>query len=135
MDTKIFLIGGRATGKSTLGKLIAERLQIDFVDMDKLVEKRAGQTIREIVEQGGWQAFRQQEHALLAELCGTNDLIVATGGGAVVHQDLWPQIKNKSLVVWLKADSNTIRTRLTHDIKSQSQRPSLTGDDIIAESS
>lgn len=133
MNDTIFLIGARATGKTTIGMLLAKNLDMQFVDMDKIIEKRAGQTIKEIVDRDGWQAFRKRELELLEELSHKAGLIVATGGGAVLHQDIWPRIKAGNFVVWLQADSTTTRARMEQDSKSHSQRPSLTGDTILDE--
>jgi len=130
---KIFLIGGRATGKTTVGVLLAERLGLSFLDMDKVIESRQGRTIQEIVEAEGWPFFRGLERDLLVELSSKSDLVIATGGGAVLHQEVWPKVMESGLVVWLDASLEVIRDRLLGDEKTDSQRPSLTGDEVVAE--
>ncbi|MDH5297583.1 MAG: shikimate kinase [Desulfobulbaceae bacterium] len=124
---KIILTGYRATGKSTVGRLLARRLSIDFLDMDKEIEARAGTTIREMVASHGWPYFREMERALLAELAGRDRLVIATGGGAVIHGEEWQRLKDTGLVVWLTADPATIGLRLAGDHVTAAQRPSLTG--------
>lgn len=131
---KIFLIGYRATGKSSIGRALAARLGLPFLDMDQEIEQRAGQPISALVAAAGWEAFRRQEQALLAELADREEaLVIATGGGAVLHQALWPQLKANHLVVWLTADLATIAVRLAADPLTMSQRPSLTGQAVEAE--
>ena len=123
----IILTGYRATGKSSVGKLLASRLSFDFIDMDKVIEAKEGQTINSMVADKGWPYFRQKEQQLLEVLITKSDQIIATGGGAILRQDLWPKIMNAGLVVWLTANTETICGRLAGDNKTSSQRPSLTG--------
>ncbi len=124
---KIFLVGYRATGKTTVARLLAQSLGLAFVDLDHLIEERAGITIKEIVARYGWSVFRAQERqALLEMVCLPQGVAVACGGGAVLHRDLWPEIRSRGLVVWLKASPETIYQRLVADEKTATQRPSLT---------
>ena len=139
---KIFLVGYRACGKSSVGRLLALRLNWDFLDMDQEICRREGCTIRELVAEHGWEHFRAKERALLEELNRRGEggaeisgapvaresagVIVATGGGAVLHRDLWEEIKRKSLVVWLTADPEIIAQRLGEDAATPQQRPALT---------
>ena len=80
----LVLIGLRGTGKSTVGRLLAERLQRPFFDTDTLVQQRAGKTIREIFEQDGEAAFRALESAVVRECAQQRNAVLATGGGAVL---------------------------------------------------
>ena len=130
---KIILIGYRGTGKTTVGQAVAQRLGLPFLDMDKAIEQEAGRTIGEMVAAEGWGVFRERERHLLATLGTRPAGVIATGGGAVLHQDLWPQLKAAHLVIWLSADHATIGKRIGADASSASQRPSLTGQDIQAE--
>ncbi|MGV1100854.1 shikimate kinase [Thiovibrio sp. JS02] len=130
---KIILTGYRATGKSSIGLLLAERLQLEFIDMDELIEAREGSPIREIVAERGWDYFRALERDLLAELVCRKNVVISTGGGAILHQGVWQQIQQTGLSVWLSADIDTICRRLADDAKSSGQRPSLTGTDIYTE--
>jgi len=136
MPTKpvaIILIGYRATGKTTVGKLLAGKLGYSFIDTDHAIEQDAGVSISAMVAQHGWNSFRAKEKDMLARLATKKDHVIATGGGAILHQDIWPQIKEHNLVIWLKADIATICSRLAGDAASPSQRPSLTGADIQQE--
>ena len=80
----LFLIGFSYTGKSSAGRLAAERLGMPFVDLDERIERRAGRPIPEIFEADGEPAFRALERAALAEVCAEGAAVVATGGGAPV---------------------------------------------------
>ncbi len=128
----VVLVGFRATGKSTVGRIVARRLGLRFVDMDEVLASRHGPIDRQVTE-GGWPLFRERERRLLAELAAENGLVLATGGGAVLHRDLWPQIRQRFLVVWLHVPSPVIEGRLVADRRTAGQRPSLTGDDPVAE--
>ena len=130
---KIILTGYRACGKSVVGRLLAERLQFDFLDMDKEIESRAGCSISEMVAEHGWPYFRERERQLLEELIDRERLVVATGGGAIMHEEAWQRLQANGLVVWLQADTAVIAARLRRDIVSEGQRPSLTGDSITQE--
>lgn len=130
----IILIGYRATGKTTVGKLLAGKLGFAFIDTDQAIEEKEGSCISDMVAQSGWSFFRKKEKDMLLHLARKKNHVIATGGGAILHQDIWPEIKQNGLVIWLKADIGTICQRLTADGNvSQSQRPSLTGSDIQAE--
>src|SRR3989339_455672 len=130
---KIILTGYRATGKTLVGLLLAEHLNLDFIDMDEMLEARAGQTIRQIVAQQGWGQFRLLERDLLAEMICRKDVVISTGGGAILQQDIWYLLRQTGLTVWLTADIDTICRRLSEDEKSNSQRPTLTDSDIYVE--
>lgn len=132
----IILTGFRATGKSLLGRMLAERLGYRFIDGDAVLCERLGAPIAEIVAEHGWAFFRQAERQLLAEVPAMARTVLATGGGAIEHQQQWQQLRHSCYVIWLDADVATIRQRMGTDPTSASQRPSLTGrpiDDEIAE--
>lgn len=129
---KIILIGFRATGKSSVGRLLAEHLGVEFLDMDQFLTARHGE-ISQVVAEHGWEWFRTREKELLKELIDLKEGVIATGGGAVLHQELWPAMRESGLVVWLTSTLELICQRLTVDPASGSQRPSLTGRDIRAE--
>ncbi len=131
--SKVILTGYRATGKSSVGKKLASRLSFNFIDMDQLLEEREGTSIQEIVAAKGWPYFRGLEKNLLQESTNDTGVVIGTGGGAILHQEIWPQIMDSGLVVWLSADTDTICQRLLGDEKTQSQRPSLTGTDTYSE--
>ena len=130
---KIILTGYRGTGKTLVGLMLAERLNLDFIDMDEILEARAGQTIHQLVAQQGWGQFRLLERDLLAEMICRKGVAISTGGGAILHQEIWNLLQQTGLTVWLTADIDTICRRLAEDEKSAGQRPSLTEADIYLE--
>lgn len=119
----IVLIGYRGTGKSSVGKLLAERSGRTLVSTDAEVVRRAGQSIPEIVAQHGWDRFRDLESEVCRDLAGRDGLIIDTGGGAILRQENVDQLKANGIVFWLTAEVPTISRRIGGD----TQRPSLTG--------
>ncbi len=119
----IVLIGYRGTGKSSVGQLLAERSGRTLMSTDAEVVRRAGRSIPEIVTQHGWDRFRDLESEVCRELAGKDQLIIDTGGGAILRQDNVDHLKAKGIVFWLTAEVSTISRRIGGD----TQRPSLTG--------
>lgn len=136
MDIKlknIVLTGFRATGKSSVGRMLADQLRYTFIDTDLLLCKRLGAPIADIVARHGWAFFREAERQLLTEVPGMVQTVLATGGGAIEHQEEWHRLRTSCYIVWLDADIATIRQRINKDPNSARQRPSLTGSPICAE--
>jgi shikimate kinase len=122
----IVLIGFRGTGKSTVGKHLANRLERDFIDSDKYVEDSSGKTIKHIFEEDGEEGFRKIEADVIAKLSGMDNKIVAVGGGAVLKKDNVSNLKDNGFLVLLEATPEIIHNRITQDEKTTQQRPSLT---------
>jgi shikimate kinase len=122
----IFLIGYRGTGKTSVARLLAERLGWEWVDADEVLERTAGRSIREIFAAEGEAGFRDREAAVLEELCGGERLVVATGGGVVLRDANRARLRAGGLVVWLTADAPTIWERLQQDPTTAERRPALT---------
>lgn len=133
MIEQIFLIGYRATGKTTIGRKLAEKLDFEFVDTDHLICQDANSTVQHIVEKNGWDAFREYEARALVRASHGEKRIVATGGGAVLHHGAWGNICSKAFVVWLFADSSTLAERMLTAAGTDPSRPSLTGKSINEE--
>lgn len=123
-DRNIYLIGPRASGKTTLGRMLAERLQRDFLDLDAAFVEKHGETIAAMVEREGWDAFRRAEAAILAETGTRAGLVVATGGGAVLMPEN-REVLGRGLVLYLQADPERLAERLMADLNEE-QRPKLT---------
>jgi shikimate kinase len=119
----IVLIGYRGTGKSTVGKMLATRLGLELISTDVEIVKRAKQSIPEIVAQQGWESFRDVESAVCRDLAGRDQLVIDTGGGAVLRPQNVEVLKRNGKLIWLTATVETITARIGGD----SQRPSLTG--------
>ncbi len=119
----IVLIGYRGTGKSTVGRLLAERLGRTLVSTDAEIVARAKRAIPEIVAQEGWDYFRDLESDICRELAGRDQLVIDTGGGAILRPQNVEALKKSGRLFWLTASVETIATRIGGD----NQRPSLTG--------
>jgi shikimate kinase len=129
----IVLIGYRCSGKTTVGKLIAERTGMAFHDTDDLIEKRAGRSIAEIVSKDGWEKFRELEKAVIRAASAKKNAVIATGGGVVMSEDNVNNLKNSGCVVWLEGGVDTLMNRMEKDNSEGRNRPSLTGADPVAE--
>jgi shikimate kinase len=130
----IVLIGYRGTGKSTVGRCIAERLSWTFLDADEVLEQRADCTIREIFSQQGEFVFRDLESTILQELCTHEQQVLALGGGVVLREANRALLKSpQQRVVWLQADAETLFHRIHGDPTTAERRPALTNIGGIAE--
>lgn len=129
----LFLVGYRGTGKSTLGKLLADRLGLSFVDADARLEQQAGRSIVEIFAQQGEHTFRELEARVLTELTAGTDQVVATGGGVVLREENRAALRRSGPVIWLQASPETIDARLQSDPSTSSRRPALTTEGPLAE--
>ncbi|MFH1079905.1 MAG: shikimate kinase [Pseudomonadota bacterium] len=125
----IVLIGYRGTGKSVVGRRLADRLGLAFYDTDELVEKRGGRSIREMVAAWGWEFFRKREQAVIREMSGIDGAVIATGGGAVLDPENVMLMKQNGRLIWLVADAQTVVARMQADTNNEQRRPSLTGGD------
>ncbi|MDO6675694.1 AAA family ATPase [Tenacibaculum sp. 1B UA] len=120
---KIILLGYMASGKSTIGRFLAEKKHIPFIDLDEYIEKREGKTVSDIFELKGEIYFRKQEHVFLKELLEKEEgFILSLGGGTPCYagnMDVLLNFKNVKSV-YLKTSINTIVDRLRNE---KSQRP------------
>lgn len=98
----IVLIGMPGSGKSTIGKMLAEALERPFVDTDQLIVERIGMSIPEFMEKFGLDAFRNEEITVIKEVCKKSGFVIATGGGCVTREENYDAIRQNSLVVWVK---------------------------------
>ncbi|MEM2936332.1 MAG: shikimate kinase [Candidatus Bathyarchaeia archaeon] len=119
----IVLIGFRGTGKTVVGKKLAEVLNKRLVKMDELVTEKAGMSIPEIVERHGWDKFRDVESEVAEEVGKMDNCIIDTGGGVILREVNVHNLKKRGIIIWLKSDVKTIIER----IKDDKGRPSLTG--------
>lgn len=129
----IVLIGYRGTGKSAVGKRLADKLRMPFYDTDELVERGAGRSIRDIVADKGWTYFRKRESEIIRKLPLLQRGVVATGGGAVMDEGNCGILKRHGLLIWLRADVMTIVERIRSDGTSEERRPSFSDDDVFRE--
>jgi shikimate kinase len=124
-DRLIVLIGMMASGKTSVGRLLAQRLGLPFVDADHEIEAAARMTIVEIFARHGEADFRSGEKRVIARLLQTGPAVLATGGGAFMNEDTREAIARRGVSVWLKADAATIFRRS----RRRANRPLLQTDD------
>jgi shikimate kinase len=129
----IILIGYRASGKTSAGRELARILDRPFFDTDRMIFAKTGRTVREIVEAGGWQAFRSVEKTVIWELSRLGGAVIAAGGGAVMDPDNVAMLRDRGRLVWLQADARILALRLSRDRNGAAQRPSLTGAGTLME--
>ena len=115
-------------GKTTIGKQLAKQLGKVFYDTDHEIEKRTGVKIPVIFDLEGEDGFRKREAAVIEELTALDNIVLATGGGAVVAQENRECLKNNGYVIYLRANANDLWHRMRHD----KQRPLLQNVDIRA---
>lgn len=102
------LVGLMGAGKSSVGRLLAERLGLAFLDADIEIERAAGATIEEIFAQEGEAVFRSGERRVIARLLAGPPAVIATGGGAFMDAETRARIRERGISVWLKADLDTL---------------------------
>jgi shikimate kinase len=124
--TRLILIGYRGTGKTTVGRLLADRLRWDFADADDHIEAAAGMSIADIFKVEGEAGFREREAAALRSLCERERLVLATGGGAVLRPANRELLRAAGFVAWLTASPETVWKRLQGDPTTTGRRPNLT---------
>ena len=121
----IALIGFMGTGKSSVGRLLAEQLHFTLVDTDERIEERAGKSISQIFADDGEAAFRNYERAIVEELLTLKRAIISTGGGLGANENNLASLKQHALVVCLWASPRIIWRR----VQTQTHRPLLQGTD------
>jgi len=117
MQRPVVLVGFMATGKSKIGRILAERLKLQFVDSDKMIEDRFGLSVAEIFSDHGEAAFRSAERETIADLMAGDARIVALGGGAFVDPETRDLLGRVSRVVWLDTPFDLLWPRLTRSDK------------------
>src|SRR3954466_13417231 len=117
----IVLVGMMGVGKSTIGRRMALRLKLPFVDADTEIEAAAGMTIPEIFERHGEPHFRDGEARVIARLLDGGPIVLATGGGAFMREETRTRIAAKAISIWLKADHDVIMRR----VRRRADRPLL----------
>jgi shikimate kinase len=127
LPPRIYLIGARGSGKTTVGRLLAARLGWSFVDMDDLIEAAAGKSITEIFATEGEPGFRDREAEALDQIAHRPDHVIATGGGIVLNPNSRSRLCESGYCVWLTAPAETLWSRIQADPHSPGRRPALTG--------
>jgi len=124
---RIYLVGPRGSGKTTVARALADALGWAWRDADAALVEAAGRSIRELFESEGEAGFRDRESAVLRELARCDRHVIATGGGVVLRPENRELLRATGLVVRLTADVATLCQRLSSDATTAEQRPGLTG--------
>ena len=130
-ERNIFLIGPRASGKTSVGRALAERLGRRFVDTDHELVEAVGMEIADFVKQNGWDGFRDKEAETLARQAAPGGLVIGCGGGIVLRPENRDVLKT-GVTLYLKVDPDELARRLMSD-PNEAQRPSLTGRSVADE--
>lgn len=129
---RVYIIGPRACGKTTIGKALAQALGWDFYDTDAIIIRNAGKSVADIVAEHGWDGFRNKESQALQEVSAYANRIIATGGGMVLREENCTFMQQQGVVFFLSAPVSVLVDRLRAD-PLEAQRPSLTGKTLAEE--
>ena len=127
MTNNIFLVGPMGAGKSTIGKLLADRTDRQFIDTDAVIVEKTGVEIELIFEIEGEEGFRKRESRLIEELTAQDDIVLATGGGAILSPENRDCLKRRGTVIYLQATAEQLYERTVKDRK----RPLLQTNDRL----
>ena len=114
MKSSIALIGFMGVGKTVVGKVLAKELNREFVELDSLIERKAGKPIPEIFEQDGEVAFRELEIEVIKEVAGNKNQVIACGGGIVLNKINIDRLRKDSVIVYLTASPSVILKRVSN---------------------
>jgi shikimate kinase len=128
MTGPLFLVGFMGSGKSAVGRRVAQQLDLEFRDCDRLIAAAAGKTVEEIFREDGEAAFRETENRVVEQLCTGGALVAATGGGAFLSFRTRSRMIVSGITVWLDVPLPVIRTRLAAD---RPDRPLYDRDDPV----
>lgn len=115
MEKNVVLVGYMGTGKSSVGKYLAQRLNRQFIELDEEIVKKAGKSIPEIFAQDGEPVFRQIEAQVVAEWSQGENLVISTGGGAVINPKNVENLRKKGILIGLTARPEVILVRVEKD--------------------
>ena len=115
MKKNLILCGFMGSGKSTIGRLLSEKLGARFIDTDTYIEQKEGMPISEIFRQYGEEYFRSREREVCEELSQLQKTVISTGGGTLLNEDNMKALKKNGIVFLLNVSSRTVLTRLRND--------------------
>jgi shikimate kinase len=121
----IVMVGMPGCGKSALGRRLAPRLNLPFLDVDEEIEKAAGKSIKEIFTDHGEASFRDGERKVIARLLASGPQVLATGGGALMHDETRANIRRSGVSIWVRADAALLVRR----VAKRNTRPLFEGRD------
>ena len=117
MKKNLVLVGMMAVGKSTIGKIVSRKCELDFIDIDAIIEKKNLMTIKEIFEKKGENFFRSQEEDNVLQALKKNSCVIALGGGAFINKKIRENILKKAISFWLDVDFKILNKRLMYSKK------------------
>ena len=121
MKKNLVLLGMMAVGKTTLGKIVAKKQELKFIDIDASIEKKNSMTIKEIFKKKGEKFFRMEEENEILKSLEKNNCVIALGGGAFMNKTVRENILKNAISIWLNVDIKTLNKR----IKWNQKRPLL----------
>jgi len=121
ISKNIFLIGFMGAGKTSVGRVLAKKMGLDFIDLDEVIKKELGMAIPEIFSRFGEDFFRDEESKALRSVSQRKGQVIATGGGVVLREGNWEIMKNDGITIYLKASAGVLWSR----VKSNTSRPLL----------
>ena len=124
MKKNLVLIGMMAAGKTTLGKIVAQRYNMEFVDTDSIIENKNSMSISEIFEKKGEPFFRAEEEKEVIEILKKKGCVIAVGGGAFINKNIRDHILKSSISIWLDVDIKVLNDR----VQFNNRRPLLNKD-------
>lgn len=127
MRENIIITGFMGSGKSIVAEGLAQKLGMEFIDMDQIIEKGQGMSISDIFTRYGEKYFREQENKLVKELSQKENMVIATGGGTLLSADNAKMLSEKGEIICLYADSKVLYNRL----KRKDNRPLLKGGNLL----
>ena len=123
----IMMIGLMGSGKTVIGKMLAQKLGLTFTDTDKLIEDEAGLRITDIFELYGEAKFREMERRIITSMISKEPQIISVGGGAFCQPEIRQAVKGKIITLWLRAEPQTLLSRMDN----LASRPLLAGDNPL----
>ena len=111
MNKSLVLTGMMGVGKSTIGRLIAKRLKVKFIDVDKIIEKNQKKSIKRIFEDNGESYFRKLEEKITLKILKNSKSVIALGGGAFINNAIREEVLNSCVSIWLKVDLDKLIKR------------------------
>ena len=121
MKKNLVLLGMMAVGKTTLGKIVAKKQELKFIDIDASIEKKNSMTIKEIFKKKGEKFFRMEEENEILKSLQKNNCVIALGGGAFMNKTVRENILKNAISIWLNVDIKTLNQR----VKWNRKRPLL----------
>lgn len=122
----IILIGYRCSGKTSVGKRLAQKLGWPFVDTDDRLREKHGRPVSSLVKDEGWEGFRRLERDVIREVCAEDSSVIAAGGGAILDPENVATMQKSGRVVWLRVSPQTVKQRMARDENTDELRPALT---------